>query len=66
MLSQLLPTPNDGKASVAEAAAPGMRGFIVVPHSHPFLMRAKIVLIRTVEFLETGRFGTVEPHEGER
>lgn len=56
LLSLLLPGANDGKVSVAHAAAPGMRGFIVVPHSHSFLMRAAIVLAQTVAFLETGRF----------
>ncbi len=56
ILSLVLPGPNDGKVSVAQAAAPGMRGFIVVPHSHPFLMRADIVLAETLAFLETGAF----------
>jgi hypothetical protein len=27
-----------------------------VPHSHPFLMRAEVVLAQTVAFLETGSF----------
>lgn len=56
LLSLVLPGPNDGKVSVAQAAAPGMRGFIVVPHSHPFLMRANVVLEQTVAFLATGKF----------
>lgn len=56
LLSRLLPGENDGKVSVAHAAAPGMSAFIVVPHSHSFLMRAKVVLAQTVAFLETGRF----------
>lgn len=56
LLSRLLPGENDGKVSVANAAAPGMRAFIVVPHSHSFLMRAEVVLAQTVAFLETGRF----------
>lgn len=56
LLSRLLPGENDGKVSVAHAAAPGMRAFIVVPHSHSFLMRAKVVLAQTATFLETGRF----------
>lgn len=58
ILSLVLPGPNDGKVSVAQAAAPGMRGFIVVPHSHPFLMRADVVLEQTVAFLTTGAFAS--------
>ena len=64
LLSLVLPGPNDGKVSVAQAAAPGMRGFIVVPHSHPFLMRADVVLAQTLAFLATGAFiadGGTEP-----
>jgi hypothetical protein len=56
LLSLVLPAPNDGKVGVAQAAAPGMRDFVVVPHSHPFLMRADIVLAQTVAFLATGAF----------
>lgn len=56
LLSLFLPRPNDGKVSVAQAAAPGMRAFLVVPHSHPFLMRAEVVLAQTVAFLAAGSF----------
>jgi triacylglycerol lipase len=55
-LSFVLPAPNDGKVGVAQAAAPGMRDFVMVPHSHPFLMRADVVLAQTVAFLATGAF----------
>lgn len=58
LLSLVLPGPNDGKVSVAQAAAPGMRGFIVVPHSHPFLMHADEVLAQTLAFLEVGAFSS--------
>jgi triacylglycerol lipase len=56
LLSLVLPGPNDGKVCVAQATAPGMRDFIVVPRSHPFLMRADVVLTQTIAFLETGAF----------
>lgn len=56
LLSLFLPGPNDGKVSVVNAAAPGMRGFVVVPHSHPFLMRADVVLAQTLAFLDSGAF----------
>jgi triacylglycerol lipase len=55
-LSFVLPAPNDGKVGVAQTAAPGMRDFVMVPHSHPFLMRADVVLAQTVAFLATGAF----------
>jgi len=44
--------------SVEHAKAPGMRDFVVVPHSHPFLMRADAVLNHVEAFLATGRFRT--------
>jgi pimeloyl-ACP methyl ester carboxylesterase len=57
ILSMYLPGPNDGKVSVARASAGGMRGFIVVPHAHPFIMRAPRVIAQAIRFLETGSFG---------
>lgn len=55
-LSRYLPSPNDGKVSVASTQVEGMRGFTVVPHTHPFIMRAPVVLEQTLEFIQTGKF----------
>ena len=41
---------------LARAAVPGMRDFLVVPHSHTFLMRAPAVIAQALHFLEHGTF----------
>lgn len=56
MLSQFLPNPDDGKVSVASARLDGMRDFITVPYSHPFLMQRDEVINLTLRFLHTGSF----------
>jgi triacylglycerol lipase len=56
LLSLFLPGPNDGKVSVEHASVDGMRAFLVMPHSHPFLMSAPPVMTRAIRFLETGAF----------
>ena len=33
-----------------------MRDFIVVPYSHPFIMRADAVIAQALNFLREGRF----------
>jgi hypothetical protein len=49
---------NDGKVSVQRASHPAMRGMIVVPHSHSFLMRAPVVIRQCFHFLEQGAFAS--------
>jgi len=56
VLSLFLPGPNDGKVSVEHATVEGMRAFLVMPHSHPFLMSAPAVMSQAIRFLETGAF----------
>jgi triacylglycerol lipase len=56
VLSLFLPGPNDGKVSVEHASVAGMRAFLVLPHSHPFLMSAPTVMRQAMRFLETGSF----------
>ena len=34
----------------------GMTDFIVVPRSHPFIMKAAEVIAQAVSFIKTGRF----------
>jgi pimeloyl-ACP methyl ester carboxylesterase len=55
-LSWMIPGPNDGKVAVARASADGVRDFLVVPHSHPFIMNARAVHEQIFHFLEHGRF----------
>lgn len=56
MLSQLLPGKDDGKVTVKSAQLPGMRDFLVVPHSHPVIMKKERVIAATIHFLQRGRF----------
>jgi triacylglycerol lipase len=56
ILSQFLERPNDGKVSVRSARVEGMKAFITVPHSHPFIMNAPGVIAQAISFIETGEF----------
>jgi triacylglycerol lipase len=56
ILSIVIPGPDDGKVAIARATAPGVRDVLVVPHSHPFIMRAPSVHRQIFHFLAHGRF----------
>lgn len=56
ILSQSLPNPDDGKVSVESTKVEGMTDFLVVSHSHPFIMRAPLVINQIVAFIENGQF----------
>ncbi len=56
ILSLYLKNPDDGKVSVENTKVEGMTDFVVVRHSHPFIMKAEIVISQTVSFIRTGRF----------
>lgn len=54
--SAVLEDPDDGKVSVKDTRLEGMTDFIVVEHSHAFMMRMQRPIELTIHFLQTGRF----------
>jgi len=54
--SAVLDNPDDGRVSVADTRLEGMNDFIVVEHSHAFMMRMRRPIELTILFLKTGRF----------
>ena len=54
--SAVLDDPDDGRVSVADTRLEGMDDFIVVEHSHAFMMRMQRPIELTILFLKTGRF----------
>ena len=55
-LSKFITGENDGTVSVARTRVEGMRDMLVVPHTHPLIMRNKEVIRQTVYFLQHGEF----------
>jgi hypothetical protein len=64
ILSQFLPNPDDGKVSLARARVTGMRDFLAVERSHPFIMRAPEVIRQALAFVAHGRFERALAAEG--
>lgn len=56
ILSAIIPGKDDGKVSIERAKVEGMSDFMVVPHSHPFIMRSTDVARQTAYFLKHGKF----------
>lgn len=54
--SAVLDDPDDGKVSVEDTKLEGMTDFIIVDHSHAFMMRMQRPIELTIQFLQTGRF----------
>jgi len=54
--SAVLDDPDDGKVSVEDTKLEGMNDFIVVEHSHAFMMRLEQPIALTIRFLTTGSF----------
>jgi alpha-beta hydrolase superfamily lysophospholipase len=56
LFSAWLPGADDGKVSVQRTRLAGMTDFLVVPHSHTFIMCGSKVGAQVVHFLEYGCF----------
>lgn len=56
LLSLLIPGRDDGKVSVARAQVAGMRDFVCLHVTHPFMMRNRQVIRQTQHFLRDGCF----------
>lgn len=59
--SAVLANPDDGRVSVADTRLEGMTDFVVVNHSHAFMMRMQKPIALTKRFLRAGSF----EHDGE-
>ncbi len=53
--------PNDGVVAVAATRLPGMQDFLVLHHTHTFLMNAEDTFQACRRFLRTGRFKAPSP-----
>jgi triacylglycerol lipase len=56
IMSAWLGAPNDGTVTVESTRLQGMKDFLVVPVSHPFIMRTDYVIGQTIYFLYFGKF----------
>jgi len=56
LYSSLIPGDDDGKVAVESTRVEGMSDFVVVPHSHTFMMRSDRVADEVEHFLRYGRF----------
>jgi triacylglycerol lipase len=54
--SAVLDDPDDGKVSVEDTKLEGMDDFVIVEHSHAFMMRLEEPIELTIQFLKSGKF----------
>ncbi len=58
--SAVLENPDDGRVTVEETKLEGMNDFVIVDHSHAFMMRMTLPIQLTIRFLRLGTFGAVK------
>lgn len=56
ILSLIIPGKDDGKVSVENAKLEGMKDFLVVHKTHPFIMSDASVMRQVTSFIKNGRF----------
>jgi triacylglycerol lipase len=56
ILSTAFEGPNDGKVAVKDTKLEGMKDFIVVHRSHPFIMQGDEVIDQVLHFIQQGYF----------
>jgi hypothetical protein len=56
LLSLYLPNPDDGKVSVENTKIDGMRDFISLPASHPYIMKDDAAITQIIHYLHHGQF----------
>lgn len=56
ILSLYLPNPDDGKVSLENTKIEGMRDFISLPVSHPYIMKDEQAIQQSLHFLQHGKF----------
>lgn len=56
ILSYLIPGRNDGKVALESARLEGMSDFLILPHTHPFIMKSNEAIAQSIYFLKHGRF----------
>jgi hypothetical protein len=54
--SMMIDGRDDGKVSVERTKVDGMKEHIIVHSTHPYLMKNKVVIQKTIRFLKTGSF----------
>ncbi len=65
VMSAMLKNTDDGRVTVEETKLDGMSDFVVVDHSHAFMMRMTLPIQLTIRFLRTGSFGAVKDYESD-
>ncbi|OUR71444.1 alpha/beta hydrolase [Methylophaga sp. 41_12_T18] len=56
ILSTMLPDTDDGKVSVEKTKLAGMKDHLILPVTHPFMMKNKTVIAQVKHFLKHGYF----------
>lgn len=65
VMSAVLKKTDDGRVTVEETKLDGMNDFVIVDHSHAFMMRMTLPIQLTIRFLRTGSFGAVKDYESD-